>query len=88
MFGYPESGGVFQDSVGEDSSFENKNDLVMPVESPPTSAGGLSELERHGQAGLPRSAALRAPMPQADRRECALDGLVVRTWPQCSAGKS
>jgi hypothetical protein len=34
-----ESGGVLQDSVGEDSSFENKNDLVMGVESSPASAG-------------------------------------------------
>lgn len=33
------SGGVLQDSVGENFSFENKNDLVMPVESSPTSAG-------------------------------------------------
>jgi hypothetical protein len=33
------SGGVLQDSVSEDSSFENKNDLVMPVESSPASAG-------------------------------------------------
>jgi len=33
------SGGVLQDSVGENFSFENKNDLLMPVESSPTSAG-------------------------------------------------
>jgi hypothetical protein len=33
-----ESGGVLQDCVGEDSSFENKNDLVMRIESPPASA--------------------------------------------------
>ena len=39
VFRGPESGGVLQDSVGEDSSFENKNDLVMRVESPPASAG-------------------------------------------------
>jgi hypothetical protein len=34
-----ESGGVLQDSVGEDSSFENKSDLVTRVQPPPTSAG-------------------------------------------------
>ena len=39
VFRGPGSGGVLQDSVGEDSSFENKNDLVMRVESSPTSAG-------------------------------------------------
>ncbi len=64
-----------QDSVGEDSSLENKNKLVMPVESLPTSAGGLSELEHHGEAGLPRAAPLRTAMPRADRREGALDGV-------------
>ncbi|MBM4012440.1 MAG: hypothetical protein FJ286_13845, partial [Planctomycetes bacterium] len=35
VFRGPESGGVLQDTVGEDSSFENKNDLVMRVESSP-----------------------------------------------------
>jgi hypothetical protein len=39
VFRGPESGGVLQDSVGEDSSFENKNDVVMRVESSPASAG-------------------------------------------------
>jgi FkbM family methyltransferase len=39
VFRGPESGGVLQDSVGEDSSFENKDDLVMRVESSPASAG-------------------------------------------------
>jgi hypothetical protein len=39
VFRGPESGGVLQDSVGDDSSFENKNDLVMSIESSPTSAG-------------------------------------------------
>jgi len=39
VFRGSESGGVLQDSVGEDSSFENKNDLVMSVESSPASAG-------------------------------------------------
>ena len=73
MFGGSESGGVLQDSVRKHSSFENKTDLVMPVESSPAAAGGLSELEHHGEAGLPRAAALRAAMPQADRREGALD---------------
>ena len=29
VFVRPESGGVLQDSVGEDSSFENENDLVI-----------------------------------------------------------
>ena len=47
----------------------------MPVESSPTSAGGLSKLEHHGEVGLPRAALLRAAMPQADRREGALDGV-------------
>ena len=73
MFSGFESGVVLQDPVGEDSSFENKNKLVMPVESSPASAGGLSELEHHRETGLPRAAALRAAMPQADRREGALD---------------
>jgi len=70
-----ESGGVLQDPVGEDSSFDNKNKLVMPVESSPASAGGLSELEHHRETGLPRAAALRAAMPQADRGEGSLDGV-------------
>jgi len=70
VFRGPRSGGVLQDSVGEDSSFENKNKLVMPVES---SAGGLSELEHHCETELPRAAALRTVMPQADRREGAVD---------------
>jgi hypothetical protein len=35
----PGSGSVLQDSVGEHVSFENKNDLVMPVESSPPSVG-------------------------------------------------
>ena len=39
VFRGPGSGGVLQDSVGENFSFENKNDLLMPVESSPTSAG-------------------------------------------------
>jgi len=39
VFEGSESGGVLQDSVGEDSSFENKNDLVMGVESSPAPAG-------------------------------------------------
>jgi hypothetical protein len=39
VFRGPESGGALQDSVGEDSSFENKNDLVMGVESSLASAG-------------------------------------------------
>ena len=34
-----ESGGVLQGSVVEDSSFDNKNDLVMSVESSPAFAG-------------------------------------------------
>jgi hypothetical protein len=29
---------VLQDSVGEDSSFENGNDLVMPLKSSPSPA--------------------------------------------------
>ena len=84
----PGSGGVLQDSVGDDSSFENKNRLVMSVESSPASAGGLSELEHHRETSLPRAAAVRAALPQADRREGALEGLAVRRWPQCSAGMS
>ncbi len=39
VFQGSESGGVLQYSVGEDSSFENKNDLVMSVESSPAFAG-------------------------------------------------
>ena len=39
VFQGSESGGVLQYSVGEDSSFENKNDLVMGVESSPAFAG-------------------------------------------------
>jgi DNA mismatch endonuclease (patch repair protein) len=39
VFRGPGSGGVLQDSVGEHFSFENENDLVMPVESSPASAG-------------------------------------------------
>jgi len=39
VFQGSESGGVLQYSVGEDSSFENKNDLVMGVESLPAFAG-------------------------------------------------
>jgi hypothetical protein len=38
VFRGSESGGVPQDSVGEDSSFENKNDLVIRVESSSASA--------------------------------------------------
>ena len=33
VFQGSESGDVLQYSVGEDSSFDNKNDLVMSVES-------------------------------------------------------
>ena len=39
VFRGPGSGGVLQDSVGEHFSFENESDLVMPVESSPTSTG-------------------------------------------------
>jgi hypothetical protein len=39
VFRGSESGGVLQDSVGEHFSFENKNDLVMAVESSPAAAG-------------------------------------------------
>jgi len=39
VFQGSELGGVLQYSVGEDSSFENKNDLVMGVESSPAPAG-------------------------------------------------
>ena len=39
VFKGAESGGVLQDYVGEHFSFENKNDLVMAVESSPTSTG-------------------------------------------------
>jgi hypothetical protein len=43
VYGGSESGGVQQDSVGEDFPFENKNDLVMAVESSPAAAGWLTE---------------------------------------------
>ena len=33
VFAGPELGGVLQGSVCEDSSFENKNDLVIPIDS-------------------------------------------------------
>ena len=38
VFRGPGSGGVLQDSVCENFSFENKNDLVMAVESSPAPA--------------------------------------------------
>ena len=35
----PESGGVLKDSIGNDSTFKNESNSVMPVESSPESAG-------------------------------------------------
>ena len=75
-----ESGGVLQDSVADDSSFENE--LVMPVESSPASAGGPSELEHHCQAGLSRAAPFRVARSSPPWQCCS------EAWWSSSGGRA
>ena len=70
-----ESGGVLQDSVGEDSSLDDERELMTCVEAYPATCRRLGELDHHREAGFPRAASLRAAMPQSNRREGALDGI-------------
>jgi hypothetical protein len=63
VFRGSESGGALQDSVGEDSSFENKNDLVMSGELSAAigdSRAGLSPLAADGRRLSPKMARVTA----------------------------
>ena len=68
-----ESGGVLQDSGGEDSALDDERELLACVEATPATCRFLGELDHHREAGFPRAASLRAAMPQSDRREGALN---------------
>jgi hypothetical protein len=74
---------VFEAGAGADQS-----DEVRCVDGPPACLSGRDELERHCEAGGLGTGALGDLGAMPDRREGRFDGLVVRRWIQCSAGKS
>ena len=64
---------MLEDSVGENSSFEKQNDLLMSVESAPMFLRCLGEFKHHGQAGPSGSVAFGAAMPEANGCKRAFD---------------
>jgi len=61
---------------------------VGGVDRAPAVLRGLDELERHRDARRTRTGSLGDALTEPDGGEGGLDGLVVRRWIQCSAGKS
>jgi len=59
------SGGVLHDSVNEDFSLKEGNDVLMTVEPSPALLGRLSQFEHHGQARASCTAPFRAAMDGA-----------------------
>ena len=87
VFVRPESGGVLQDSVGEDSSFENESKLVIRL------SRRQRRLADWASLNIMVRLAFLEPLPFVRRwrrrivAKVLSIGLVVRRWPQCSAGK-
>src|SRR5262249_61267664 len=64
-----ESGGVLQYSIHENSPLKQEDQVLVPVQPPPSLLSGLRQLEHHGQARLPGAASLGSTITQADRCE-------------------
>ena len=88
VFVRPDSGGVLHNSVGEDSSFENKNDLVIRLSRRQRRLANWASLKI-----MVRLAFLELlPFLRRWRKRIVAKLLsirfVVRRWPHCSAEKS
>jgi hypothetical protein len=67
------SGGVLQDSISENASFEEQDDLLVGVKSSPAFGGRLSEFEHHREAGSPGSVPFGASVAKPNRGEGAFN---------------